>query len=398
MAVDLNDIAPELREQKYIESRVYADVNERRDRSAYDTRSFRVPWVRTDAYVLGRKVGQGHFGEAFEARNTSTNAKVVVKTLKNEHRQKSKLQKEIKMLMHIRGGPNVVRLIECVKEPSSGRKLLVFERVNYVKANDLYPTLSPYDVCFYAFQVLRALDFTHSRGVMHRDVKPSNILIDPRKRMVRLIDWGVAGFYFPREKNVRGPGTRCYKSPELSLRYDYYDYAVDMWAFGCTFGSMMFLEHPMVRGKGSWFNQLLATVAIVGSDDLFAVVRKLHITLSPEQLDALHGFPQKPWEAWINDKNRDRVSEEGLDLISKLMLADHTRRLTAREALDHAFFDPVRRAVAAGSAESDGSASQSASYYSSEYEYVTASSGDGRDGARPRSGRGCRDDAASASQ
>ena len=72
----------------------------------------------------------------------------------------------------------------------------------------------------------------------------------------------VAGFFQKDRVNEKGPGTRCYKAPELCLRYDFYGYAVDLWAFGCMFGSMIFLEHPLIRGKGSWFNQLLAITKV----------------------------------------------------------------------------------------------------------------------------------------
>lgn len=68
----------------------------------------------------------------------------------------------------------------------------------------LYPTFTDYDIRYYMFQLLRALDFAHSRGIMHRDVKPHNIMIDHKKRTLRLIDWGLAEFYFPeREYNTR---------------------------------------------------------------------------------------------------------------------------------------------------------------------------------------------------
>ena len=68
----------------------------------------------------------------------------------------------------------------------------------------LYPTFADYDIRYYMFQLLRALDFAHSKGVMHRDVKPHNIMIDHKKRQLRLIDWGLAEFYFPeREYNTR---------------------------------------------------------------------------------------------------------------------------------------------------------------------------------------------------
>lgn len=48
-------------------------------------------------------------------------------------------------------------------------------------------------------QLLQALDFTHSKGIMHRDIKPANVLIDHGKRQLKLIDWGLADFYFPGE-------------------------------------------------------------------------------------------------------------------------------------------------------------------------------------------------------
>ena len=66
----------------------------------------------------------------------------------------------------------------------------MFEHVAAADFKVLYPTLSDYDVRFYIFELLKALDFCHSRGVMHRDVKPHNVMIDPVKRQLRLIDWG----------------------------------------------------------------------------------------------------------------------------------------------------------------------------------------------------------------
>lgn len=77
----------------------------------------------------------------------------------------------------------------------------------------LYPTFTDYDIRYYMFQLLRALDFAHSRGIMHRDVKPHNIMIDHKKRTLRLIDWGLAEFYFPeREYNTR-VASRYFKVP-----------------------------------------------------------------------------------------------------------------------------------------------------------------------------------------
>ena len=59
--------------------------------------------------------------------------------------------------------------------------------------------LSDYEVRLYLYKLLRALDFAHSRGLMHRDVKPRNVVINRRTRSLRLIDWGLCDFYIPGE-------------------------------------------------------------------------------------------------------------------------------------------------------------------------------------------------------
>jgi casein kinase II subunit alpha len=87
---------------------------------------------------------------------------------------------------------------------------------------------------------LRALDFTHSRGVMHRDIKPGNVMIDHETGKLRLIDFGLAEFYiYGKEYNV-SVGTRAWKAPETLLGYRNYDYSFDMWGTGCLFATWLF--------------------------------------------------------------------------------------------------------------------------------------------------------------
>ena len=76
-------------------------------------------------------------------------------------------------------------------------------------------------------------------GIMHRDVKPHNIMIDHDKRELRLIDWGLAEFYFPgKDYNVR-VASRYFKGPELLVDYQYYDYSLDIWSLGTTMAGMV---------------------------------------------------------------------------------------------------------------------------------------------------------------
>ena len=64
---------------------------------------------------------------------------------------------------------------------------LVFEYINNTDFRNLYSKFQDYDVRYYIYELLKALDFCHSKGIMHRDVKPHNVMIDHEKRKVRLI-------------------------------------------------------------------------------------------------------------------------------------------------------------------------------------------------------------------
>lgn len=88
----------------------------------------------------------------------------------------------------------------------------------------LCATFTDQDVRFYFYELLKALDACHSMGIMHRDVKPHNLIIDHVRRRLRLIDWGLAEFYHPGEEyNVR-VASRYYKGPELLVNYQVFSW------------------------------------------------------------------------------------------------------------------------------------------------------------------------------
>ena len=128
----------------------------------------------------------------------------------------------------------------------------------------LYPTLSDFDVRYYVHEICVALDYCHSQGIMHRDIKPHNIVIDHARRKLRLIDWGLAEFYHPgREYNVR-VASRYFKGPELLVDLQDYDYSLDMWSLGCMVAGMVFRREPFFHGHDN-YDQLVKIAKVRGA-------------------------------------------------------------------------------------------------------------------------------------
>lgn len=257
---------------------------------------------------------------------------------------------------------------------------LIFENVNNTDFRSLYPKFNDLDVRFYINELLKALDFCHSKGIMHRDVKPHNVMIDHENRKVRrpgqarpfptplltcscqlrLIDWGLAEFYHPgTEYNVR-VASRYFKGPELLVDFQEYDYSLDMWSLGAMFASMIFRKEPFFHGNSN-SDQLVKIAKVLGTDDLFDYLDKYEIELDAQYDDILGRFQKKPWHSFVTSENQRFITNEAIDFLDKLLRYDHqvspparhqrgsisklTRaqeRLTAKEAQAHPYFNPVR--------------------------------------------------------
>jgi casein kinase II subunit alpha len=323
--------------------RLYHDVNTNRPREYWDYEAFSVNWGCQDDYEICKKVGRGKYSEAFLGVHMHSNCKCVIKILKPV--MKKKIKREIKILQNLCGGPNIVKLLDVVRDPQSKTPSLIFEWVDNTDFKTLYPTLNDYDIRFYILEILKALDYCHSQGIIHRDVKPHNVMIDHAKRQLRLIDWGLAEFYHPGcELNVR-VASRYYKGPELLVDLKLYDYSLDVWSLGCMLAGMAFKKEPFFHGQDN-SDQLVKIAKVLGTDDLFAYLDKYDLQLEPALDDALDRsrYGRKPWTKFMTSENHHLIGNEVLDLVDRMLVYDHAARILPKEAMGHDYFRPVEDA------------------------------------------------------
>jgi len=254
--------------------------------------------------------------------------------------QEEKIKREIKILQNLCGGTNIIKLLDVVRDPQTKTPSLIFEYVNNVDFKVLYPTLQDYDVRYYMMELLKALDYAHSNGIMHRDVKPHNVMIDHKTHTLRLIDWGLAEFYHKdQEYNVR-VASRYFKGPELLVDMQDYDYSLDLWSVGCMFAGIIFKKEPFFRGNDNK-DQLVKIARVLGTDLLDTWMDKYGLYLSWRNVIGKQS--PKPWSQYITAENSHLCVAEALDLLDKLLRYDPQERLTARAAMEHRYFANLRK-------------------------------------------------------
>jgi casein kinase II subunit alpha len=319
---------------------VYANVNAERPPSYSDYENSTIQWRAQDDYEVVRKIGRGKYSEVFEGIHSINRQSCVIKILKPV--KVSKIKREIKILQSVCGGPNIITLLDCVQDPVSKTPSLVFEHVNNTEFRTLYPTFTDYDVRFYMYQILKALDFCHSQGIMHRDVKPHNVMIDHKKRILRLIDWGLAEFYHRRmEYNVR-VASRYFKGPELLVGLRDYDYSLDIWSLGCMLAGIIFQKEPFFMGSDN-YDQLAKITQLLGTQGLEEYISKYGIRLDSEFEGILPKHEKVPWETLVTPRNKHLANPAAIALLDKMLCYDHYMRPTAAEAMADPYFDTIRK-------------------------------------------------------
>ncbi|NXW47338.1 MK15 kinase, partial [Nyctiprogne leucopyga] len=280
------------------------------------------------------------YGIVWKAIDRRTGEIVAVKKIFDAFRNRTDAQRtfrEIMFLQEFGEHPNIIKLLDVIRAENDKDIYLIFESMEtdlhaVIKKGNL---LKDIHKCYILYQLLKATKFIHSGNVIHRDQKPSNILLDA-DCFVKLCDFGLARSLCQMNEDQGTPAlteyvaTRWYRAPEILLSSRSYTKGVDMWSIGCILGELL-LGKPLFPGT-STMNQIEQILRVIPAP-------------SPEDILAM----QSDYRASVINRmiSQQRVTFEeilpsstplpALDLLKKLLVFNPDKRLTAEEALQHPY-------------------------------------------------------------
>lgn len=294
-----------------------------------------IEYMPESVYKRVSQIGEGTYGKVYKAINIQTTRMVALKRLRMESEKDGfpiTAIREIKLLQSLRH-PNIVSLVEMMVEKN--HVYMVFEYLDH----DLAGILSHPQLMFneghikYLFkQITEGLDYMHQRGVLHRDIKGSNILLS-NKGVVKIADFGLArsiDLLNPDAHYTNRVITLWYRPPELLLGETNYDGSVDIWGLGCIFAEF-FIRKALFQSKDS-IGQLRAIYSLMGTPIENGWPEAA--TLPWYQLIP----PKEPKKSQILAKLGNIIPEAALNLIMKLLKLNPKLRYTANDVLRDNYF------------------------------------------------------------
>lgn len=285
----------------------------------------------------GSNLGEGTYGVVYKAIDQRNNEIVALKRIRLEVEDEgipSTALREISLLRELEHD-NIVQLKDCVQ--SEGKLYLVFEFLDrdlkkYMESCS--GMLSPILVKSYLFQICRGLAFCHARGVLHRDLKPQNLLVSKDGRL-KLADFGLARSFCPPIRPLTHEVvTLWYRPPEILLGCQTYAPPVDVFAIGTIFVEMV-TKRPLFPGDSE-------------IDQLYKIFRQLGtpsesvwpgVTTLQDWNPSFPNWVKTPYSQTVTDN----LEPSGLDLLESFLAYSPKNRITAKDSLHHPYFDELEK-------------------------------------------------------
>jgi len=288
-------------------------------------------------YRLIAKKGEGTFSEVLKAQSIKNGQYWAIKCMKNSFDNIDQVNnlREIQALKRLSPHPHIVTLFEVLYDAPSGHLALVFEllQMNFyelIRGRRHY--LAENTLKMYMWQLLQAMDHMHRNGIFHRDIKPENVLILDDK--LKVADFGSCRGIYSKQPFTEYISTRWYRAPECLLTDGYYGYKMDMWGVGCVMFEVAAL-YPLFPGANE-NDQIDRIHKVMGTPS-----RELLSQFKISETHTAVTFPQYTGNGVVH--LLPRVSPEMSDLVAYLLRYDPAKRLSARQALRHAWFGESRQ-------------------------------------------------------
>uniref|UniRef100_A0A3Q2KSU1 Cyclin-dependent kinase 7 n=1 Tax=Equus caballus TaxID=9796 RepID=A0A3Q2KSU1_HORSE len=231
-------------------------------------------------------LGEGQFATVYKARDKNTNQIVAIKKIKLGHRSEAKdginrtALREIKLLQEL-SHPNIIGLLDAFGHKSNISLVFDFMETDLeviIKDNSL--VLTPSHIKAYMLMTLQGLEYLHQHWILHRDLKPNNLLLD-ENGVLKLADFGLAkSFGSPNRAYTHQVVTRWYRAPELLFGARMYGVGVDMWAVGCILAELLLRDMcslPDFVTFKSFPRIPLQHIFIAAGDDLLDLIQGLFL-------------------------------------------------------------------------------------------------------------------------
>lgn len=289
-----------------------------------------------EQYEKLEKVGEGTYGVVYKAQDSQGEI-FALKTIRLEQEDEgipSTAIREISLLKELQH-PNIVRLCDVIH---TERKLtLVFEYLDQDLKKLLDITdggLDPATTKSFLYQLLRGIAYCHQHRVLHRDLKPQNLLIN-REGALKLADFGLAAFGIPVRSYTHEVVTLWYRAPDVLMGSRKYSTPVDIWSVGCIFSEMV-NGRPLFPGNTD-ADELQKIFKTCGTP---SVESWPTITELPDWKPDFPHFDPQPWSQIVPN-----LDAAGVDLLAKMLQYFPDKRIPGRVAMDHEYFRGLSEAI-----------------------------------------------------
>lgn len=288
-------------------------------------------------------LGKGTYGKVYKAVHIPTNRTVALKKtlLANEEEGVPPTTLREVSILRTLDSPYVVSLLDVEHtESREGKPLLylVFEHMDHDLKQYIQLTKGrnvPLELDtskHFIYQVLLGLREIHANSIMHRDLKPQNLLVSKDAKQIKIADFGLGRvFSVPVGKYTHEIVTLWYRAPEILLGTRCYSTAVDVWSTGCILAEMVH-GRSIFCGE-SEIEQLFAIFRVLGTPNA-------SVWPGVEDLRDFHEFPQ--WKPQPLSQMLPALGPLGCDLLERMLALDPAKRISASQALKHTFFDDIR--------------------------------------------------------